>query len=245
MTYPTSISHPRPTDQDPDGPGPDVVDDRRRTQNNRGDPPPVAAAHRRRCARWTIRCQSAHIASARATVGVPPPSSAHLLVSMAIKHTCSGRPWMPASARGQVHADRWVTAGGSHVRRRGPATALLALTDRLRSTGPGPDAWRRPRRKHLVPIGLARCERPLLKPGAPAVRVKPEHPQVTPRPAPRRAVRDEHPHDRGPGVPRHDVARHRELLVRPDTLGLPEPRDRLQALDGSGPGRGTIRRVCL
>src|SRR5664280_1501179 len=92
-------------------------------------------------------------------LGSPPPSSAHLLVSMAIKHACSGRPSMPASARGQVHADRWVTAGASHVRRRGPATALLALTDRLRATGPGPDAWCRPRRKYPL-SGLSEAVRP-------------------------------------------------------------------------------------
>ena len=111
MRYPTSISHPRPTDQDPDGPGPDVVDDRRRTQSNRGnpppDPPPVAAAHRRRCARWTIQSQSAHRASVRATVS-HPPSSAHLLVSMAIISACSGRRSMSTPA-----ADRYTPTARS------------------------------------------------------------------------------------------------------------------------------------
>ena len=58
-------------------------------------PPPVAAAHRRRCARWTIQSQSAHIASVHATVGVPAP----LIYTLAGVHghqACVQRPAVDA-----------------------------------------------------------------------------------------------------------------------------------------------------
>lgn len=65
-----------------------------------------------------------------------------------------------------------------------------------------------------VPVRLVWREVPLLEPGAPAVWGEPKHPQVTPRPAPGGAVLDEDADDRRIRVHRHEIAGHRELLVR-------------------------------
>ena len=87
-----------------------------------------------------------------------------------------------------------------------------------------------------MPIGLVWCEWPFLELGAPTVLGKPQHPQITPGPVPESAVLDQDADDRGSPVHRQDVALHRELLVMTVTLGLPEPCDRVEALDGVRPG---------